>query len=96
MTKEDARYFAKTMSDFQREVILLCSPEKSWGYTRLAEKTGSNYGDVKSVGDYLQSANLARIEHVRHGQEFAGSAIFLSERGEQVRLAVERIEERKK
>ena len=91
MTDEDAAYYAETMTDLQREVIMLCSPKKSWGYSRLAEKTGSNHADVSAVGNFLQAANLARISHIRHGQEFAGSAIFLNERGERVRIAVERL-----
>ncbi len=96
MTDEDARYYAKSMSDFQREIILLCSTKESWGYSRLAEKTNSNYAEVQSVGSFLQSANLARVGHVRHGSEFAGSAIFLNERGDQVRTIVARMRKRKK
>ena len=91
MTEEDADYHAQTMTELQRAVILLCSRKESWGYARLAEKTGSDYQTVSHVGNYLQAANLATVKPVRHGQEFAGSAIFLNERGDQVRTAVERL-----
>jgi len=96
MTEDDAAYFAKTMTELQRAVILLCSRKESWGYSRLAEKTGATYGDVRSVGHFLQSANLARVSPVRLSQEFNGSAIFLNDRGDQVRLAAERLSKRKK
>ncbi|MCF8708515.1 hypothetical protein [Rhizorhapis sp. SPR117] len=90
MTDEDAGYFAETMSEIQRKVILLCSKAGSLGYSRLAEKTGVSYGEAQQVGWFLQSANLADIKLIKPG--YSGSAIFLNDRGEQVRQAALRLE----
>jgi hypothetical protein len=95
VTEDDAKYYAKTLTEAQREVILLCSVGKSWGYSRLAEKTGRDYAEVRAAGQFLQSANLATVEPVRLGNEYNGSAIFLNARGEQVRLAASRLRPRK-
>ena len=95
MTEEDAKYYAKTLTDVQREVLVFCSTGKSFGYRRLAEITGRAYGEVQSAGQFLQSANLAIVEPVRLGNEYNGSAIFLNARGEQVRLAASRLGLRK-
>jgi len=92
MTEDDAAYYAETMDDLQRKAMLMCSTKQSYGYSRLAEMAGMNHSDVKNVGNFLQSANLATIKYIRHGREFAGSAIFLNQRGEQVRLAVAQIQ----
>jgi hypothetical protein len=93
MTDDDAVYYAENMSTLQRAVLLLCSPDESFGYSRLAEKTGSTYAEVSVVGNHLQAANLATVSPVREGREFAGSAIY--KRGQQVRAALERLNERK-
>ena len=85
MTPADAAYFAETMSDLQRETIVICSRQGTLGYTRIAEKLGVSYADAKNVGGFLQAANLATIELLKPG--FNGSGIFLNERGEQVKLA---------
>ena len=86
MTPADATYFAKTMTDLQRKVILLCSKSETLGYSRIAEKTGVTYAEAQEVGHFLQAANLASISLLKPG--FNGSGIFLSDRGEQVRKAV--------
>jgi hypothetical protein len=86
MTPDDATYFAKTMTDLQRSVILHCSKSNTLGYSRLAEKTGVTYSEVQEVGHFLQAANLATISLLKPG--FNGSGIFLNDRGEQVREAV--------
>jgi hypothetical protein len=89
MTEDDAQYYAETLEPLQRQVILLCSRQKSWGYKGIAKSLGVNYDDVQKVGHFLKAANLAYISVVRRSDEYAGSAIFLNERGEQVRKAVE-------
>ena len=95
MTAEDARYYAKTMGDLERKVIALCLQRQSLRYSGLAEKLGVTYAEVQSAGAYLQAANLATIETTRRGSEYSGSAIFLNERGEQVRQTVARSEAKK-
>lgn len=89
MTDEDAAYYAESFNDLQRKVILLCGTDKSLGYKRIAEKIGVKYDEVQHVGWHLQGANLAYISTVRSWDEYAGSALFLNERGEKVKLAVE-------
>ena len=96
MTKEDAKDYAKSLTDVQRDVLLLCSTGRSFGYRRLAELTGLEYVEVLGAGHFLQSANLAFVETVRLVNEFNGSAIFLNGRGERVRLAATRLRRRKK
>jgi hypothetical protein len=86
MTPEDAAYFAETMTELQQDVILLCSRSETFGYSRLAEKTGVSYVEAQEVGHFLQAANLASISLLKPG--FNGSGIFLNDRGEQVREAV--------
>ena len=81
----DASYFAETMSDLQRRIIVLCSREGTLGYRRIAEKLGISYAEAQNVGRFLQAANLATIELLKPG--FNGSGIFLNQRGEQVKLA---------
>lgn len=86
MSPEDAAYFAETMTDLQREVILLCSKSMTFGYSRLAEKVGVSYPEAQQVGHFLQSANLAKIGLLKPG--FNGSGIFLNDCGELVKQAV--------
>ncbi len=89
LNEEDATYYAETMTDVERKVIALCSKRESWGYLKLAEKIDVTYDEISDVGHRLQAMNLASVRPIRRGSEFAGSAIFLNHRGEQVRLAIE-------
>jgi hypothetical protein len=94
MSDEEAMGIALSMTSFQRKVILECARGKSWGYGRIAEKLGAKYDEVRSVGHYIQRTKLGHVSPVRHGSEFAGSAIFLNPRGDHVRMAIEIIERR--
>jgi hypothetical protein len=89
LSDEEAADYALAMGDLEHKVIMLCSKSKSWGYSRLAEKIGASYRDVQSVGRMLQAKRLGYISVVRLGTEYHGSAIFLNERGESVKYAVE-------
>lgn len=91
MADEDAEYYAATMEELQRQVLALCSYNRSLGYSRIAEKLGATYGDVHAAGDFLKSANLAVIETTRLGNKYSGSGIFLNARGEAVRQALVRL-----
>ena len=92
MTDEEAIDHALAMTPLQRKVIGHCSPGRSWGYRRIAEKSGLSYEEVKYVGHFLQEKKWAHVSPIRHGSEFAGSAIFLNERGEHIRIAAEIVE----
>jgi len=94
MTNEEAVDLALRMTHLQRAVILACERGRSWGYDRIAEGIGAPYSEVRQAGLFLQREKLARVSHVRHGQEFAGSAIFLNQRGEVVKAAAQIIEKR--
>jgi hypothetical protein len=85
MTDDDAAYYAETLTDLQRQIILLCSKGQTLGYSRLAEKSGVSYAEAQAVGHFLQAANLATISLLKPG--FNGSGIFLNDRGEQVKAA---------
>ena len=87
MTDEDARHYAKELTPTERQIIMLCSKTLSWKYDGLAEKEAISYFDAKNAGNRLQSMNLASIMPTRRGNEYSGSAIFLNDRGEQVKLA---------
>jgi hypothetical protein len=91
LSAEDAAYYAETLSEFQRQVLALCSSGQSIGYAGLARSLGVEYRDVQLAGNHLQAANLATVETIRRGNEYAGSAIFLNDRGEQVKLAASRL-----
>lgn len=91
MTIDDAAYFAETMTDLQREVILLCSKSGTFGYSQLVEKVGVSYLEAQQVGHFLQSANLATIGLLKPG--FNGSGIFLNDRGKLVKQAVLKLKE---
>ncbi len=90
MIDEDATEDANMMGQIGRRVIALCSMRRSWGYGRIAEKLDVSYHEVRSAGATLQAMGLATVTPVRLGREFNGSAIFLTERGERVRAAIER------
>lgn len=85
LSDEEAADFALSMSQLERDVIALCSKGKSWRYTGIAKKIGASYSDVQTVGQKLQAMRLAQISVV----PFDGSAIFLNDRGESVKRAVE-------
>ena len=89
LTDEEAADFALWMSPFEREVIALCAKGKALGYARIAEKIGAPYAEVQSVGRKLQAKRLAYISVVRQADEYHGSALFLNDRGERVKRAVE-------
>lgn len=89
MIDEDASEDANMMGENARRVLCLCTRNKSWGYGWIAERLSIEYDQVRSAGLTLQAMRLADVRPVRHGREFAGSAIFLTERGERVRLAIE-------
>lgn len=89
LSDEEAADYALGMSELERAVVVLCSKERSFGYTRLAEKTGTTFSDVQSAGKSLKAKRLAHISVARHGNEFHGSALFLNERGLAVKEAVE-------
>jgi len=90
MTSKDALYFAETMTEVQRKIILHCSKSATLGYSRLAEATGTTYLETQQVGQFLQAANLATIGLLKPG--YNGSGIFLNERGELVKLAAAKLE----
>lgn len=88
LSDEEAADMALSFTDLECRVIALCSKGESWGYARLAEKTGATYAQVRAAGRRLQSKRLATVSPVRIGREFNGSAIFLNNRGEHVKHAV--------
>jgi hypothetical protein len=81
---EQAADIAIAMTAFEREVIKLCSKEKSSRYTGIAKKINAEYEDVQAVGHKLQEMRLAYVVVIPYN----GSAIFLNDRGETVKLAV--------
>lgn len=88
ISDELAADYTNAMSPLEREVMALCSRRQSWGYARLAEKTGASYAEIQFIGKCWQSSQLATVRPIKHGREFAGSAIFLTTRGEQVQKAL--------
>ena len=84
-----AAAYARRLTEIERRIVESCSRRASWGYTGLAERLGTTYDEARSAGLRLQARNLAHVSPVRAHNEFNGSAIFLNERGEQVRRALE-------
>ncbi|WP_394730293.1 hypothetical protein [Altererythrobacter sp. GH1-8] len=78
-------YYAETLDDLQKRIIKLCSAGNSFFYSRIAEMLGVEFDEVASAGRMLQGSELALVSHVRHGSEFAGSALFLTPKAEEVR-----------
>ena len=95
MSDADAARYARTMSELQRQVLLLCSTGVSLGYRRISDTLDAPYGDVLAAGHFLKSANLAYAGKGGRGDEDSGAAIFLNARGASVRLAAERLERRR-
>lgn len=89
MTDEEIADMALSLSEMQAKVILVCARGTSIGYRRMAEKIGATYKEVQQAGRCLQSKKLAYISTVRLMDEYNGSALFLNEKGEKVRHAVE-------
>lgn len=86
---EDIEYEAKTLGEIERKIISLCAEHKTFGYMRLAEKTGTSYAEAQRVGHWLQSANLAEIRLL--GKGYAGRGIFLNDNGERLRQAIAKL-----
>lgn len=84
LSDEEAVDIALSMSQIEREVIVLCSKASSPRYTKIADKIGVPYSEVQSVGRKLQGMHLAHVSVI----PFNGSAIFLNDRGESVKGAV--------
>ncbi|WP_310531184.1 hypothetical protein [Novosphingobium sp.] len=93
LTPTSAEAYAKRFTPLERKVILLCSKERSWGYKRLSEMTGATYREIQKIGRDFQVRSLAYVSPVRHADEFAGSTIFLNERGLLVKEAVSKLKE---
>lgn len=94
LSDEQAADVVILMTAFEREVIKLCSKEKSWRYPRIADKLDAEYDDVQAVGHKLQEMRLAYVDVIPYN----GSAIFLNDRGESVKravLALDRLKARK-
>lgn len=85
-SSEDIAYAAETFGDLERRIILLCHERRTFGYSRLAEKTGVSYADAQRVGHFLQGSNLAEIKLLKPG--YNGSGIFLNDNGERLRQAI--------
>ena len=86
LSDEQAVDMALSFNDFEREVILLCARKSSIGYARMAEALDAPYRRVQTVGRLLQAKRLAYVDTVRNVLDnYAGSALFLNARGEQVR-----------
>ena len=85
LSDEEAADFALSMTQFERDVMTLCSKDKSWRYPRIAEKLGASYAEVQVVGRKFQALCLARVSVI----PYDGSAIFLNDSGESVKVAVE-------
>jgi hypothetical protein len=77
----DIRCHAKTLSDLERRMVLSFRPKLGWSYEKLAALLGADYGDVRSAGQRLRSANLAAVKPVRSSREYNGSALFLNDNG---------------
>ena len=92
MSDADAARYARTMTNLQRKVWLLCSTGVSLGYRRISDKLGAPYDDVMAAGRFLQSADLAYAGKARRGDSDPTAAIFLNARGATVRRAAERLE----
>ena len=90
MTDEDAREYVKMLSEQERHVLGICSKRRSFGYSRIASKLNLENDAVRSAGRKLTAMNLANVSPVRHGNEYAGSAIFLNDRGDAVKAALPR------
>lgn len=85
ISDDEAAEIAVTMTPFEHDVILLCSKGRSWRYTGIANKLDAKYADVQEVGHKLQELCLAHVSVI----PYDGSAIFLNDRGEIVKHAVE-------
>ena len=80
---EDIVYAAETLGCLERQIVLLCSERRTFGYRRLAEMTNVSYDEAQRVGRFLQGANLAEVRLLRPG--YNGSGIFLNDNGERLR-----------
>lgn len=84
LSAEQAADIALSMTPFEREVIKRCSKGTSPRYPRIAEQIGAGYHEVQIVGHKLQAMRLAHVSVIPYN----GSAIFLNDRGQVVKLAV--------
>lgn len=90
LSDEQAVDMALSFNDFQQEVILLCARKTSIGYKRMAKALDVPYRRVQDVGRLLQAKRLAYVDTVRDVLDnYAGSALFLNAKGEQVRHVIE-------
>lgn len=88
LSRGDAEYYAKRLNKIERRVVFLCSKGRSYGYTGIAKRLNLRYEDIQSAADTLKGISLVEIAPVRLANRYDGSAIFLNERGDQVRQAI--------
>ena len=91
MNDEDALYEAGRLTKLQAKVLLAFTPGYGWSYVNLASRLGLTRDEVRNVGHYLRSLNLATVRPARVGSEFNGSALHLNERGSQVCSALKKL-----
>ena len=85
LSDQEAVDIALSMSPVERKVIALCSKASSPRYPKIADKIGVPYSEIQSVGQKLQAMRLAHVSVIPYN----GSAIFLNDRGESVKRAVD-------
>jgi len=95
LTQEKAAYWATSLSSLECRVICLLA-HRVWNYRQLAEETGGTYAELSRVGRHLQYLKFAWMRTAYLMSEFNGRALCLSPRGEQVRLAIEALERRRR
>ncbi len=85
LSEEEAADLALSLTVLERAVIGLCAKGKAWQYRTIAEKISVSYSEVQAAGQKFQRARLAHISVI----PYDGSRMFLNDRGEQVKRAVE-------
>ncbi len=91
MSDEDALYEAGRLTDLRAKVLLAFKPGYGWSYVNLAMRLGLARNEVRDVGQYLRSLDLAPIQPARLGGEFHGAALHLNKRGWQVCSALKKL-----
>ena len=81
--------FVLAMTSVERSVMLHFVNGRGRLYSVIAEKSGTSYAEVQATGRKLQNARLASTSV----SPFNGCRLFLNHRGEQVKRAVEILQE---
>lgn len=85
LSDEEAVDIALAMSALECAVLCQLSKDKGRQYSVISKRLGVLYSHVQAVAHMLQDAKLAYVAVI----PFNGSRLFLNDRGESVRQAVE-------